>query len=583
MPTGLGEIPVVFYARVSTEHEEQENAFEQQIMWYEDLLMRYPQWKKIRLYTDKGITGTEAHCRPGFMQMMKDAGKGEFRLIVTREVCRFARNTVDTLQYTRKLRELNVEVFFVNDNIWSWAQDGELRLTLMAALAQEEARKISERVRSGQEISRKKGILFGNGNVIGYDLVKGDTSAETTYVINPEQARIVKTIFFLYVYKGYGMRRIATELHKLGYKNTKGEVKWCVRGVQRIIQNKLYCGYIGYKKQRVISYLGHKRENTTDRSKIEYIKGNFQPIITERLWNRAQEICASKRHYAESFNAGLHKSEDVFAKKLKCSCGSTFKRYKWRTNKNKNVEYGYRCNSQVRYTRKEFREKYGLSTAGFCDIPSVCKWKLDLMMRVIVQMIWKDPDQTVLRLQKCIERLFVDEKNEMDPVVIERDNLDRRLEQAQKRQDQLIIMRADQLIADDKYIEMAAKIEKELLDIRERLAEIDEKTPEKDTDKERVFHLNEINQKLQFFSDIEHFSDDRMVDSFVDKVVVCENRKFLWYLNLTGDDTSDNPDYSSVMTFKIGFDQARKYRKDHGSFLRESQWEDLTVEILMKL
>ena len=99
MPTGLGEIPVVFYARVSTEHEEQENAFEQQIMWYEDLLMRYPQWKKIRLYTDKGITGTEAHCRPGFMQMMKDAGKGEFRLIVTREVCRFARNTVDTLQY----------------------------------------------------------------------------------------------------------------------------------------------------------------------------------------------------------------------------------------------------------------------------------------------------------------------------------------------------------------------------------------------------------------------------------------------------------------------------------------------------
>lgn len=153
----------------------------------------HPNWTVLDKYIDEGITGTQAKKRPAFMQMIEDAKQGDFDLIVTREVCRFARNTVDTLVMTRELKNYGVEVYFVEDNIWTMDGDGELRLTIMATLAQEESRKISERVRAGQKISRDNGVLYGSGNIIGYDRVNG------TYVINEDQAETVRMIFDLYL------------------------------------------------------------------------------------------------------------------------------------------------------------------------------------------------------------------------------------------------------------------------------------------------------------------------------------------------------------------------------------------------
>ena len=160
---------VVFYGRVSTEHEAQLSALENQMQWYEDIAERNPNWCVIKRYIDEGITGTQAKKRPAFLRMIQDAKQKKFDLIVTREVCRFARNTVDTLVVTRELKEYGIEVYFVEDNIWTMDGDGELRLTIMATLAQEESRKISERVRAGQKISRDKGVLYGSGNILGYD------------------------------------------------------------------------------------------------------------------------------------------------------------------------------------------------------------------------------------------------------------------------------------------------------------------------------------------------------------------------------------------------------------------------------
>ena len=174
---------MVFYGRVSTEHEAQLSALQNQIQWYDDQLKSHPNWNLVERYIDEGITGTQAKKRPGFLNMIDDAKKGKFDLIVTREVCRFARNTVDTLIYTRELKnKYNIEVYFVDDNIWTMDGDGELRLTLMATLAQEESRKTSDRVKAGQKVSRENGALYGNGNILGYDRV-GDT-----YIINEEQA-----------------------------------------------------------------------------------------------------------------------------------------------------------------------------------------------------------------------------------------------------------------------------------------------------------------------------------------------------------------------------------------------------------
>ena len=162
---------VVFYGRVSTEHEAQLSALENQMQWYEDIAKRYPNWQVVDKYIDEGITGTQAKKRPAFMKMIADAEMKKFDLIVTREVCRFARNTVDTLTHTRALKNLDIEVFFVDDNIWTMDGDGELRLTIMATLAQEESRKVSERVRAGQRISRENKTLYGSGNILGYNRV----------------------------------------------------------------------------------------------------------------------------------------------------------------------------------------------------------------------------------------------------------------------------------------------------------------------------------------------------------------------------------------------------------------------------
>ena len=213
---------IVYYGRVSTEHDAQLDALENQMQWYEDQTKYHPNWTVVDRYIDEGITGTLAKKRPAFMRMIADAKRSKFDLIVTREVCRFARNTVDTLVITRELKDYGVEVYFVSDNIWTMDGDGELRLTIMATLAQEESRKISERVRAGQAVSRENGVLYGNGNIIGYDRVGG------TYVINPEQAETIRMVFELYS-QGLGEKEVVNELTRRGRKDGHGNVKWsCV-------------------------------------------------------------------------------------------------------------------------------------------------------------------------------------------------------------------------------------------------------------------------------------------------------------------------------------------------------------------
>ena len=155
---------VAIYARVSTEHEAQLSALDNQVQYYDDILKKNPDWILYDRYIDEGITGTSTKKRKNFMRMMEDAKAGRFDLIVTREVSRFARNTVDTLQETRKLKNIGVEVYFIEDNIWTFNdEDGELKLTIMATLAQNESKKTSQRVKAGQMISFQNGVFYGTG------------------------------------------------------------------------------------------------------------------------------------------------------------------------------------------------------------------------------------------------------------------------------------------------------------------------------------------------------------------------------------------------------------------------------------
>ena len=201
---------VAVYARVSTEHEAQINALENQLEWYKIECSRHSDWEIVEVYVDQGITGTQAQKRPEFLRMMEDAKKGKFDLIITREVSRFARNTVDALSYTRQMKAMGVDVLFINDGINTAADDGELRLSLMSSMAQDESRKISERVKAGQKISRERHILYGNGNILGFRRENG------TYVPEPEQAETVRLIFQMYSTGENGLVKIVNELYRLG-------------------------------------------------------------------------------------------------------------------------------------------------------------------------------------------------------------------------------------------------------------------------------------------------------------------------------------------------------------------------------
>ena len=397
------ERKAVFYGRVSTEHEAQLAALENQMQWYEDQAKYHPNWTVHDKYIDEGITGTQAKKRPAFMKMIENAKQGEFDLIVTREVCRFARNTVDTLVMTRELKNFGVEVYFVEDNIWTMDGDGELRLTIMATLAQEESRKISERVRAGQKISRDNGVLYGSGNIIGYDRVNG------TYVINEDQAETVRMIFDLYL-EGLGETKICKELCRRQRKDGHGNVSWSVSKISRILRNATYMGYKCYLKSYSNNYLEQKRIKNLDESTYLYVKGDFEPIIPEEVFKRCEEIRKTRttkmivnkgeRTY------GKRASQDVWLRKLRCACGSTFRKNKWRTNQRGDTVYGYQCYNQVNNGSKVFREKNGLDTDGYCDIRMIGDWKLDLMAKKIFEAIWTDRKEDAKLAYKLLRECY---------------------------------------------------------------------------------------------------------------------------------------------------------------------------------
>ena len=399
---------MVFYGRVSTEHEAQMAALENQIEWYDDQAKYHPNWEVLNKYIDEGITGTQAKKRPAFLQMIEDAKKGKFDLIVTREVCRFARNTVDTLVTTRELKNIGVEVYFVEDNIWTMDGDGELRLTIMATLAQEESRKTSERVKAGQHISRQQGMVYGRGNILGYN-----RKAKSTYTINPEQAETVRMIFDLYLQGEMGASKIANELTRLGRKNASGSVKWSPCVITRIVNNPTYMGYQAYGKSYSNNYLEQKRILNNDFSTYMLVKSDYEPIITEEEWYRCQEI--KQRRVTKTIgvstdgkkkqpNHGKNETKDLWATKLKCRCGASFRRNRWHKNNNAPWSYGYLCYNRLNNGSAQKRRDAGLDDTGYCDQTEIPDWKLEMMGKMIMEQVWRTRAEDINRIVKLLDK-----------------------------------------------------------------------------------------------------------------------------------------------------------------------------------
>ena len=259
-------------------------ALENQIQWYEDQAKYHPNWTVLKSYIDRGITGTQAKKRPAFMEMLNDAKYHKFDLIVTREVCRFARNTVDTLEITRQLKEIGIEVYFVEDNIWTMDNDGELRLTIMATLAQEESRSMSENNKWSIRKKFERGeVMITTSHFLGYDKNEyGDL------IVNRKEAEIVSLTFDLYL-MNVGSSRIGELLDYLGVKTVTGTT-WESGTINGMLCNEKYKGDFHLQKY----YTPENKRNHTRKNNGEvqsyYISENHEPIVSPEVWEKVQEV-----------------------------------------------------------------------------------------------------------------------------------------------------------------------------------------------------------------------------------------------------------------------------------------------------
>lgn len=309
------KLRVAAYARVSTEKDDQANSLASQKNYFANYISNQSNMELSEVYFDEGISGTQTRKRAAFNQMIQDALGGKFNLILTKEVSRFARNTVDTLSYTRKLKEAGVGVIFTIDNIDTRDSDGELRLTIMASLAQEESRKTSERVKWGQQRRMEQGVVFGR-DMLGYTVKNGSLS------INQEEVSVVKAIFHKYTNEGKGTHVIAKELIEEGLRAKRISL-WSNTVILRILRNEKYVGDLCQKKTFTPDYLTHKKKyNRGDEEKI-YIKDHHEAIIDRDLWNRTQ--AELKRRSPSAVQKSRHSNRYWCSGKICCGeCGSRF-------------------------------------------------------------------------------------------------------------------------------------------------------------------------------------------------------------------------------------------------------------------
>ncbi len=332
---------VAAYCRVSTDNEDQANSFESQQRYFRQYIERNPDWELYGIFADEGISGTNTKKRKEFNRMIECAKNGDFDLIITKEISRFARNTLDSIFYTRDLKKHGVGVIFLNDNINTLDGDAELRLAIMSSIAQEESRKTSERVKWGQKRQMEQGVVFGR-SMLGYDVKDGKMT------INEEGAKIVRLIFHKFVDEGKGTHVIARELREEGILPCRVK-EWQNTVILRVIRNEKYCGDLVQKKTYTPDFLSHEKKYNRGQEEFVILKDHHEPIISRELFDKANRILDAKSLSQEG--KAKHSNRYPFSGKIKCGrCGASYvARYK--TRKDGSRYKAWRCYEAANHGR----------------------------------------------------------------------------------------------------------------------------------------------------------------------------------------------------------------------------------------
>lgn len=367
---------VTFYARVSTDQDEQINSLENQVQYYTELIQSKPNWKFVPGYVDEGISGGSTKKRDNFNRMIRDAKAGMFDFIITKEISRFSRSTLDSIKYTQELLDYNVGVFFQNDNINTLDTDSEFRLVIMAGVAQDEIRKLSERLKFGFRQAIKNGHVLGNDKLYGYD------KKDCVLTVNEEEAEIIRIIFDLYGNQRLGTRTISKRLMELGYTSREGNA-FNTLTIRHILENPKYKGWYCGNKSQSVDYRT-KRNVLLDESEwVTYPDPAIPAIVSEELWNRANALYKRRREEMKSHSSGLSfHNRYPYSAKIYCEeHGTTFHRQVIQTKKGQQEVW------QCKVYRSHGR--------AACSAPQIRSSDLDVILSDIFKELVRDKEKII--------------------------------------------------------------------------------------------------------------------------------------------------------------------------------------------
>lgn len=558
---------VAIYARVSSEHEAQLSALDNQVQYYDNIIAMHPDWILYRRYIDEGITGTSIKKRKNFLKMIEDAENGCFDLIVTREVSRFARNTVDTLQETRKLKKIGVEVYFTEDNIWTFKDDdGELKLTIMATLAQNESKKTSQRVKAGQKISFENGVIYGTGNILGYDKIGKEM------IVNKEQAATVKYIFELFL-KGYGTSKIKFELEKNGMLTATGLKRWSASTITRILQNPFYCGTIVYRKSYIPDFLEQKPKKNYGEVEKVIVEGKHEKIISKEDFNKVQEMIKKhSKHITSTKKQAIGAASNVWSKKLVCECGSSFNRKLYHRT-NGIATYCYQCYNQKNNGSLKNRSDHNLDISNSCSIPLIQEWKLSIIVNSVFSLFCDDKERIINIANKLLEE-NIDDKVSSDNEEI--NDLNNKLFNAQKKLDKLLDLYLNDMISKDLYIAKKEEMENNVKSIKMKISEL--LSDEINNENYLTNKIEELKRLInKGLNDDNMCISDSIIDGLIEKVTVLKE-KFIVKINC--DIKSENKDVLLTKLI-ITKDDVYEFQRNHKQYKRLRLKDPIIVEIVM--
>ena len=508
---------VTYYARVSSESDEQLNSLENQIHYYEDLIRKNSAWTFVPGYIDEGLSGISTKKRENFNRMVDEAAEDRFDLVITKEISRFARNTLDSIQYTRQLLSHGVGVFFQNDNINTLDEDSELRLSIMSSIAQDELRKLSSRVKFGHQQAIKQNVVLGNSRIFGY------RKDQKRLVIDETEVPMVRELFELYATDQYSMKQLETLFWEKGYRNLNGN-KIAHSTMSNMISNPKYKGYYVGNKVKVVDMFTKKQKFLPPEEWVMFKDetGEIVPaIVTEEVWDKANEILKRRSEDVKN-RQGICNHANLLTGKLWCThCGQPYYR---RESKDKNGKKNSKwlCSGKIK------------NGADSCGSFAVYEEEIKPVLYEVFHDTKADADAMIAEYTRLYNELT---RNGALPQKIEEQQ--KIIDLANRKKSKLLQLVADDSVTHADFKSMTAACNEEIRAAEIEIAELEQAALEGEEFRKKIEEIRKVLANAQRDASSGAITKE-FVDKYIDKIFVTpvdDNTLLLQIKIFTGETT----------------------------------------------